>query len=72
MKKTRLNMLFSPTLPAKTTQKVILKSEMVSKRYANCKASGGQVMPMPSIVNTKQLCKSLVRSRQESGLNTNL
>ena len=52
--RTRLNMLFSPTLPAKTIQKVMLKRKMLSNRNANGKASGGQVMLMPSIVNAKQ------------------
>ena len=52
--KTRLNMLFSPTLPAKTTQKVMLKRKMLNNRNANGKASFGQVMLMPSIVNAKK------------------
>ena len=46
-------MLFSPTLPAKTTQKVMFKRKMLDNGNANGKASGGQVMQIPSIINAK-------------------
>ena len=49
-------MLFSPTLPAKTIQKVMLKRKMLGNGNANGKASGGQVMLIPSIINAKH-CK---------------
>ena len=49
-------MLFSPTLPAKTTQKLMLKRKMLGNGNANGKASGGQVILIPSIINAKH-CK---------------